>query len=63
MLMTDQTGKETTMSATKAITTNLTLTQAVSEAAMLAIKNGMGSEEVVAVLQKIAELIENADAE
>lgn len=51
------------MSATKAITTNLTLTSTVSEAEMAALKAGMSSEEVVAILNRIAELIENADSE
>lgn len=51
------------MSATKALTANLTLTQNVTQSALEALKAGMTAEEVVATLNKIVELIENSDGE
>lgn len=51
------------MSATKALTTNADLTQSITNAALLAMKAGMTREEVAAVLQRIAETLDNADDE
>lgn len=49
------------MSATKALTMNATLTQKVTDAALEAIKAGLTKDEVAAVLDRIKELLENAE--
>jgi hypothetical protein len=49
------------MSATKALMTNFKLTEDVTAAAVEAIKSGMDKAEIVAVLQRLAEMIENSD--
>ena len=49
------------MSATKAMTANLTLNTKVSEAILEALKAGMTKDEVSAVIAKMAELLDNSD--
>ena len=49
------------MNAIKGLTMNLTLNQKVTEAAIEAIKAGFSKEEVVAILNRIVEVIENSD--
>jgi hypothetical protein len=51
------------MSAEKAVTTHAELTAAVSAACQAALKAGMSSEDVCAVLTRIGELIEGAEEE
>jgi outer membrane protein assembly factor BamE (lipoprotein component of BamABCDE complex) len=51
------------MSTTNAILTNAALTAKVSEAALTALKAGMTKDEVLAVLARLVEAIENSDDE
>ena len=49
------------MSATKAMTANLTLTTKTTEAILEALKAGMTKDEVSAVLARITEMLDGSD--
>lgn len=56
-----ETRKETQMSATKALMTDMNLNHDLTNAVLSALKGGMCKEEVLAAVQRLAELLDNSD--